>query len=100
MDVDRDTEVNSGILYPRRFVINNAVTVVHRRNLFRSLYDRPGDDVRKRCLSTAVRKVLIDDLAVFIEEFDRHRAHACRDRNGQALLHVFDDLFGGADERF
>ncbi len=44
--------------------------------------------------------MLIYDASVFFEKFDGNVAKACRRRNGEALLHVLDDLLRDAGERF
>ncbi len=68
---------------------------------FDSLNDRPGDDVRERDLAAALRReMFVDDPAIFFEDLDRNVAKAGRRRDRQALLHVLDDLFRGAGDRF
>ena len=74
--------------------------VVHRGECLHALDHGPRDEVRERDLGLLrLRPRLVDEPAVFIEQFDRDLALGGRRRHGQARLHVLGDSRGGAAQR-
>ena len=101
LDVDCNAEVYVFVFESRRGAVHDAEAKIHLREDLNSRHYRPRNDVCEGDFAvTLCGEMLVNDAAIFFEDLDRNVAKARRRRDGEALLHIFDDLFSDACNRF
>ena len=99
-DVDREAEVHVVVADHHGRAVGDAEARAHRRDLADRLHRRVRDQVREAHLAAAgARQVVVEDLAVDLEQLGGDVAHRRRGRDAEARLHVLDDPGCGAADR-
>ncbi len=83
-----------------RRAVDDAEARVHRRHLLQRAHDRETDEVREADLAAAIaRELVVQDLAVDLEQLGGQRAHRRCGRDAEARFHVLDDARRRAPQR-
>jgi len=79
-------------LHDHRLAVHHSEPGVHGRHLLHRFRDRERDEMREAHLAVADSvEVVVQDLAVDLEQLGRDRPHRRGGRDLEAGLHVLDD---------
>ena len=100
LQVDREAEVDVLVAHDRGLAVDDAERRVHVRHRLQRAQHRVADEVRERHLAAAgAGEMVVEDLAVDLEQLRRDRSHRRGGGDLEARLHVLDDARGGAAQR-
>ncbi len=90
--VDREAEVDVRVPHDARRAVDDAEARVHVRRLLQRAHDREPDEVREADLAAAIAgELVVQDLAVDLEQLRRQRAHRRGGGDAETRDHVLDD---------
>ncbi len=100
LHVDREAEVHVLVAYDDGLAVLGAVRGVERREVGERAHDGERDQVREADLAGArARELVVEDLAVDLEQLRGDGAHRRRGGDAEARLHVLDRAGSGAPQR-
>ena len=100
LDVDGEPEVHVLVVDDDRLAVDLGVGRVETGKVAERTEHAEGDEVREAHLARAgAGELIVQDLAVDLEQLGRHRAHGGRGGDAEARFHVLDGAGRGAAQR-
>ena len=100
LHVDGQPEVHLRVAHDRGLAVDRFVRRVEVREVGERAHHRERDEVREADLAgERALELVVEDLAVDLEQLRRHRPHRRGGGDGEARLHVLDRAGGAATQR-